>query len=213
MEEQTSQKESSDLGARMRADWDRRIQDDYRFWMGDGVQDDAQMWSVGKRDFDILLSGIDPEWAKRSIALELGCGVGRLLRPASELFQQVIGVDISPEAISKAKTLLADKSNIDLVVGNGRDLSLIPSESIDLAFSFASLSSMPIEVIANYLRELSRIVAPTGIVRLQLYLGRAQESFQRRYARCSRTRKGWARGSGNRPRICSGKCFRIETSL
>ena len=46
--------ETKDLGQIMRGDWDRRIRQDYRFWMSDGYQSDDEMWRTGRRDFAAL---------------------------------------------------------------------------------------------------------------------------------------------------------------
>ena len=158
----------------MRQEWDARINHDYRFWMGDGASDDATMWAVGQRDFNILFAGEEPSKLQTLTALELGCGVGRLMRPAAQVFKRVIGVDVSQAALTQATKLLSDLQNKELILGNGIDLSAISDASIDYAYSFASLGNMPLRVIATYLRELARVVKLGGKIRLQLYLGREQ---------------------------------------
>lgn len=159
------------LAARMRADWDRRVAQDYRFWMSDGVEDDSRMWEAGERDFSIIANKVPSDKASQMTALELGCGVGRLLRPASRLFKKVIGVDVSENAISQAYELLRGCTNVDLRNGNGVDLSGIDDESIDFAFTFAALCNMPVSVIAKYLCELSRVLKSDSILTAQVYLG------------------------------------------
>lgn len=160
------------LGSRMREEWDRRVSHDYRYWMSDGVASDAEMWRVGQRDFAILSRGIEP----RGVAFELGCGVGRLLRAASSNFDKVIGLDVSEKAVSEAKRLLSDVDNVELILGNGRDCQPVEDESVDFAYSFAALSSMPVKVIVDYLLELSRILRTDGVCRLQVYLGKSQQT-------------------------------------
>ena len=160
----------------MRQEWDRRVDHDYRFWMSDGVESDEQMWKAGERDFGFFINGIDRISARNQTAIEIGCGVGRLLRSASAVFNEVIGIDVSPRALTRARMLLADVPNVRFVLGNGLDLSPIPSKSADFVYSFAALSSMPIEVISAYLLESGRIVKDSGYVRLQLYLGRLQDT-------------------------------------
>ncbi|MCB0322147.1 MAG: glycosyltransferase [Bdellovibrionales bacterium] len=171
--------ESTDLGdltARMREEWDRRIQHDYRFWMSDGIESDAEMWATGERDFTMLTRGIAAEWMHQSTALEVGCGVGRLLRAAAGRFNFVMGVDVSAAAIEKARRLLADVENVKPMLGNGLDLSEISTASVDFAYTFAAMSSMPVAVIAAYIGELARVVKPKGLLRLQMYLGSAQHT-------------------------------------
>ena len=79
-----------DLSTAMAQDWDRRIRHDYRYWMSDGVESDEAMWETGERDMSMLL-GRWPQDKIKGVAVEIGCGVGRLLRAASDKFQQVIG--------------------------------------------------------------------------------------------------------------------------
>ncbi|MCB0340085.1 MAG: methyltransferase domain-containing protein, partial [Bdellovibrionales bacterium] len=109
------------IAQRMRSDWDRRIEHDYRFWMSDGQESDEVMWETGERDFQILFGDI--ESPEQKTILEVGCGVGRLIRAAIRRFGNVIGVDVSKAAIDKASELLGNQRNLRLIVGNGTDLS------------------------------------------------------------------------------------------
>lgn len=156
----------------MRDDWDRRIRHDFRFWMSDGYKDDATMWASGDRDLSMLLEGIMGTESMRY--LEVGCGVGRLLKSAAARFKEVIGLDVSPEAIEKAQTLLPREKNLSLLVGNGLDLDGIPSASLDCVGVFAALCSVPTDVVARYLIEIHRVLKPGGHLRMQVYLGEEQ---------------------------------------
>ncbi len=159
------------LGAQMRADWDRRIAHDYRFWMSDGHSDDSAMWEAGDRDFEIITRGIDG--TKSKSILEIGCGVGRLLRPALKAYAAVHGLDVSTRAIEKARTLLGAPSNLALHVGDGYSLP-IPDRTIDVVFSFAAMVSMPTEVTVQYLIESHRVLKYGADLRIQIYLGKEQ---------------------------------------
>lgn len=160
------------LAEQMRADWDRRVRHDYRFWMSDGHESDEAMWASGERDLEILRREISD--CENKTFLEIGCGVGRILKAASSRFKSVIGVDVSAQAIERARKLLNQIPNLKLEVGNGLDLSMLADGSIDLVVSFASITSMPTPVIANYLLEIRRVLKPGGICRLQVYLGNPQ---------------------------------------
>lgn len=157
----------------MRSDWNRRVEHDYRFWMSDGYHSDREMWEAGFRDFSILLNGLSPAG---KVILELGCGVGRLLLPSLESgASKVLGVDVSSSALQKAQELLPNAEELELILGNGYDLSAIPDNSVDIAFSFAAITSIPTDIIASYLCELRRIISDEGVIRLQMYLGREQQ--------------------------------------
>lgn len=161
------------IAEKMRQDWDRRVSHDYRFWMSDGHESDEAMWASGERDLECLLQDLSLPSSIR--VLELGCGVGRILRAASQQFSEVIGIDVSEAAVSKARGLLSDRPNVQVELGTGVDLAEIPDSSIDLVISFAALTSMPTDVVAMYLTEIHRVLKPGGMVRLQIYLGRPQD--------------------------------------
>jgi spore maturation protein CgeB len=167
-----------DLSARMREEWDRRVRHDYRYWMSDGVESDEQMWAVGRRDFRFIVDGLPLDALRGQTALEIGCGVGRLMRSAAEHFGRVIGVDVSPAALEQARRLLADVPAAELLLGNGENLQPLGDNSVDFVYSFAALGSMPAAILAGYLPEIARVLKPHGHARLQLYLGRAQATFQ-----------------------------------
>ncbi len=156
----------------MKADWDRRIRHDYRFWMSDGVASDEVMWETGRRDYKILVEGLQP--GRDQVFFELGCGVGRILAAALEDFGAVVGLDVSEEAIRKAAELLPQDERLELVAGDGYSLAALPDSCVDVAVSFAAITSMPTEVIANYLVELYRVLKPGRLLRIQIYLGEEQ---------------------------------------
>ncbi len=168
---------NSDLGKLsrlMRDDWDRRVGHDYRFWMSDGYASDEAMWTSGERDFEILTKGISG--LERLSVLELGCGVGRILKAGLPRCQKLIGIDVSERAIGKARDLIGSHENLQLIVGNGIDIHQVPDESVDVVLSFAALCSIPTDIVARYLCEIHRVLRSQGVVRMQLYIGREQAS-------------------------------------
>ena len=156
----------------MRDDWDRRIKHDYRFWMSDGYQSDEIMWQTGERDLAVLMKGIAD--CRSKSYLEVGCGIGRMLKSASAAFQSVVGLDVSEEAIRKAKSFFPEQKNLSLVVGNGIDLNGFSDNTFDVVGVYAALSSAPTEVFVKYLVEIQRVLKPNGIYRLQFYTGTEQ---------------------------------------
>jgi spore maturation protein CgeB len=165
------------LAEQMRSDWDRRVGHDYRFWMGEGHLDDAQMWRTGGEDFAAIAQGIPG--GSSMVALEIGCGVGRMMKAAAERFGRVIGIDVSRLAIDKARELVGPTPRMDLVVGSGLDLSPVESNSVDFVWSYASLACMPVPVIASYLVEMKRVLRSSGMARVQVYLGQEMSVHER----------------------------------
>lgn len=162
----------SNIVRKMRGDWDRRIALDYRFWMSEAYRSDDDMWAAGKRDFNLLLG--DYQVPLDGVVVEVGCGVGRLLRFAAEKYTKVIGVDVSWEAVQKAKALLENTSHLDVLLSDGVSLQQIAAEKADFVYSFAVMGCLPSAVFVNYLSEISRILKCNGRAHLQLYVGKEQ---------------------------------------
>ncbi len=108
-----------------------------------------------------------PEWK----ILEIGCGVGRIIKPLREMFAQVDGVDISENMIQFAKQYLADgKQNGQVYVNNGSDLQELPSEHYDCVYSIIVFQHIrSISVVKSYFREILRVLKPSGYFRIQVY--------------------------------------------
>jgi len=153
---------------RMRGDWDRRARENAQHFIACGHSDtDAAFWESGRRDLELSVLH-DVELKPASRALEIGCGLGRLLRPLSERIEKVYGVDISVEMIERARRALADRPNIDLFATRGR-LGPIRDESLDFVYSFIVFQHVPTKrAVSRYIREAARVLASNGIFRFQV---------------------------------------------
>src|SRR5580692_143475 len=103
----------SEVGARMREDWNARAREDARYYVAFGSResDDAAFFATATEVINRL------EWELRRVplaergdwrALEVGCGPGRLMRPMSRHFVEIHGVDVSDEMIARAQEKLRD---------------------------------------------------------------------------------------------------------
>src|SRR5689334_21849998 len=92
---------------RMRGDWDRRAEEDYKLHIATGHSaSDEAFAESGDHDLDeAILDGI--ELLPDAKALEIGCGVGRLLVPLSKRIALAAGADISEVMIRKSKEFAA----------------------------------------------------------------------------------------------------------
>ena len=103
-----------------------------------------------------------------SAVLEIGCGVGRFLRPLSSRFSQVTGVDISEEMLQAAREYCRDSPNVRLVLNDGTGLREIKDASVDYVVSAGVFQHITdFDVIVNYLREAIRVLKPGGILLFQ----------------------------------------------
>lgn len=150
--------------------WDRAADDDAMWHIATGVgHDPQQFFESGRRETDALLAhtGIVPD--RSSTVLEIGCGIGRMTSRLADHYGTVIALDASPRMIEGARTTLAGRSNVTFLVGSGRDLAGVDTESVDVVFSYLVLQHIPdVEAQLNYLRETRRVLRAGGVGALQV---------------------------------------------
>ncbi|WP_051670418.1 methyltransferase domain-containing protein [Bryobacter aggregatus] len=158
----------------MREDWNRRAKEDAHYYVAFGrhEQDEAEFLATGA---DVLrglrgemkrgLPGKNPR-ARR--ALEIGCGPGRLMKPLSQDFGEIHGVDVSDEMIAIARRRLQAIPHAHPHVGSGADLRQFADESFDFIYSYAVFQHIPDPaVVMSYLRDAARVLKPGGLMRFQ----------------------------------------------
>jgi SAM-dependent methyltransferase len=155
----------------MRKDWDQRARENAHFYIcTDVASDEDVFFESGADDFDRLVR----PWLARSnfdpagkTALEIGCGIGRMTRWLAGAFQQVVGMDISPEMIERARSYNVANARFEL--GSGRDLRGIDPCSVDFVFSYIVFQHIPDRnVILEYFKEIGRVLRPGGLFRVHL---------------------------------------------
>ncbi len=102
--------------------------------------------------------------AGRALALDFGCGAGRLSRALAPHFERVIGVDVSASMLDAARTLNADVSNIEFRENASPRLEGIADASVDFVYSVMTLQHIPAHLAAGYVDEFFRVLAPGGVV-------------------------------------------------
>ncbi len=85
---------------------------------------------------------IDPGF-KPKVAVDFGCGVGRLTLPLSEVATEVYGMDISEGMLTEARNNCLDKKNISLILSDD-NLTLLPHE-YDLVHSYIVFQHIPVD--------------------------------------------------------------------
>lgn len=94
-------------------------------------------------------------------AIELGCGGAQFGIAVAERGADVTGVDISARQLSYARTLADEHDqDIDFIESTVTDLSMIPDETYDLAFS--AFAFQWVEDLESCFTEASRILKDDG---------------------------------------------------
>lgn len=100
--------------------------------------------------------------------LDIGCGDGRYAQSIATDVKKYIGLDIRESILDFAMELNASNENVEFTLGNGLDLSSIPSGSVGAVFSYQSFLHMPSKhIISGYLKEVERVLSEQGEAKIQ----------------------------------------------
>jgi cyclopropane fatty-acyl-phospholipid synthase-like methyltransferase len=162
----------------MRADWDRRARENAPFYVCTTAAESPESFAAsGKRDLEThVLDGlaVSRDWR----VLEIGCGVGRLVKPLSPRVSRIVGVDLSDEMIRRARDYCRGLPNVELRRTEGR-LDSLADGSFDFVFSHIVFQHVPRKAyVEAYFRDAFRVLVPGGIFRVQVD-GRARQVFRR----------------------------------
>lgn len=130
----------------------------------DGRWQVDEFLATGKLEVDAHLALIAAEgWPRqRELALDFGCGVGRLSRALAAHFGHVVGVDVSASMIAAAREMNAGVAHLEFRENASARLDGIADASVDLVFSHITLQHIPTALAAGYVDEFFRVLAPGG---------------------------------------------------
>lgn len=139
---------------------------DFFNWFDESGGDAEENFLKGKREFwtQIMLPlhkyVLVP---KEKVALEIGCGGGRLLAAAAAVFNKVIGIDIHNN-LSLVSSELHTRSieNFELIQNDGKTIPL-PDDTVDIVYSYIVLQHVEkIDIFNHYLEETHRVLKEKG---------------------------------------------------
>lgn len=162
----------------MRADWDLRARNDASFYICTTAAETPEAFAAsGERDLaENVIDGLPvaADWQ----VLEIGCGIGRLLRPLSRRVARAVGVDLSRQMIELARDYCVGFPNVELHATDG-SLEFLPDRRFDFVFSHIVFQHVPRKAyVQRYLRDASRVLKPGGILRVQVD-GRSRQFYRR----------------------------------
>jgi SAM-dependent methyltransferase len=151
----------------MKADWDRRAREDARFFIDTFHADsEAAFDASGARDVVRFFRDADHVFTthdgRRPVAVEIGCGAGRMSRHVAPRVARLVACDVAPEMLRIARARLAGAINVDFLETDGRTLRPLPDASADLVFSAVVLQHVARSVAASYVAEAFRVLRPGG---------------------------------------------------
>jgi SAM-dependent methyltransferase len=153
---------------RMREDWDLRARENAMYYIDCGHGENSEtFWESGVKDVErLVLRGV--ELGPGAAVLEIGCGMGRLLRPFVGRASRVIGFDISGEMIARAQASLPAVEQVELYETDGC-LKPVADATVDFVYSFIVFQHIPVKAaICRYVREARRVLRRGGLLRFQI---------------------------------------------
>jgi SAM-dependent methyltransferase len=99
------------------------------------------------------------------VALDIGCGIGRIERALAARLRHLTGIDLSPAMIAEAKRRSTGLANVDFLVCNGRALPRFPTAAFDLVLaidSFPCVVAISPEIAGRYIVDAARLLRPGG---------------------------------------------------
>ena len=112
--------------------------------------------------------GVLDDWGVLGLprdALEIGCGIGRLMVPLCSRLRSVVGTDVSPGMIAAATRRLEGFSNASVHVTTGQDLSEFGSGSMNLVYSVDTFPYLVLSghaLVERHFSEIRRVLRPEG---------------------------------------------------
>jgi SAM-dependent methyltransferase len=104
----------------------------------------------------------------RALALDFGCGVGRLSQPLGDRFERVLGLDVSPTMVAVARRLNRHGDRVTFRCNDSERLDGVASGSVSFALSLITLQHVRPVLARGYLSELLRVLKPGGALVVQI---------------------------------------------
>jgi SAM-dependent methyltransferase len=150
----------------MRRFWDARARENANYFVDNRVNyaggDEAWFWEQGERDLRQMLELLQIIPTADDTVLDVGCGVGRLLKALAPQVAATIGIDVSEEMVARARENLAGLP-VTLQHGDGTTLAPVADASVEGVVSLVVFQHIPDpRVTLGYIREIGRVLKPGG---------------------------------------------------
>jgi ubiquinone/menaquinone biosynthesis C-methylase UbiE len=129
----------------------------------------GEFFATGEAEVEVLIDAIAAfsEPLKYDVALDFGCGIGRVTQALCRRFKRCVGVDIAQSMISLAREHNRFADHCQYVVNDTDDLRIFEDNRFDLIYCNIVLQHIPPDYSTRYIREFVRVLAPGGLAVFQ----------------------------------------------
>jgi SAM-dependent methyltransferase len=147
------------------------------------------LYSLGRRDLldratDEVVAAMR-RWnlLNRGSALDVGCGIGRIVERIAPEMDRVVGIDISGAMLATARQRCGRFPNIHLLQTSGHDLALFRDAAFDLIYAIDTFPYVVLSgrsVAERHMNDFARVLRPGGalLVLNYSYSGDLQQDRQ-----------------------------------
>lgn len=135
----------------------------------DGKWDEKEFFATGEQQIGRRL-----QWLRElgvvvqpGLALDFGCGVGRLTNALAAHFREAHGVDVSPSMIERARQLNRHPDRVKYFHNPKGDLSDFETGRYDFIYTELVLQHIPPRFQKVYIAEFFRLLSPGGVAAFQ----------------------------------------------
>ncbi len=170
----------------------------------------------GRDDLALGMQYSQMQTGKDRVAVEIGCGVGRVTQALGEHFGRVIGLDVAPALIEQARAKNVNE-HVSFQVSNGECLTPagVAPGAVDTVFSYEVLYIVDPLTLQRYFHDVATLLSPGGEFVFQMNVAplawktRASYALRQALWLCGvKSWRGWPTGPGfrryaySKPGVC-----------
>jgi 2-polyprenyl-3-methyl-5-hydroxy-6-metoxy-1,4-benzoquinol methylase len=130
----------------------------------------ATFYATGTWHVGLVLAALRDAFAfvPHGVALDFGCGVGRVSSALAQHFDKVVGLDISPGMITRANHYANDMHLTNVVYASSDQAAWLAPEQYDFVHTYLVLQHIPVARGMKLIADLVRSVKSGGVGAIHL---------------------------------------------